>query len=499
MLFWNLEDTIAAVASGNAASVRGIVRLSGSKAIEIAAELSRALPSSLAPSRVTGESAESHPSGVYQAIAQANGRSIATAEVDVWLGAILGWERGRVYLWPTERSYTGQPSVEFHLVGCLPLLEALIEQCRLHGARNAQPGEFTLRSFMSGRMDLTQAEAVLGVINARGDQELSVALSQLAGGLSKPLKELRTGLINVLAHLEAGLDFVEEDIEFISSEELRGNLIRTFEQVQQMLVQIHSRNISSSLPKVVLVGRPNAGKSSLLNALSTRSTAIVSDVRGTTRDYLSAHVQVGSVTVEIIDTAGLDCSIQSDIDMESQQQSWQQLKEARVVLMVTDGTEDGERELKFLGSLFQSNPAARWIVVINKSDCYSSEVVTKNWKDQLHSASFAAGVIGISNVSALTGAGLPRLREMIESEVQQLEFAEGMSLLPATASRCRESLKRCGDSLQAAIAMTEQRHLQEELIAAEIRLAMEELGWIAGEVYTDDLLDRIFSQFCIGK
>lgn len=479
MLNWNTDDTICAIASGTGPAPRGIVRLAGPKAIEIAERLTRSVSAS-STQALSGNS------------------TIEFRRRELWLGERLGWIEADSYWWQTSRSYTGQPAVEFHLLGSLPLLESLLAQCCKLGARIAQPGEFTLRAFLAGRMDLSQAEAVLGVINARGEFELHRALHQLAGGLAKPIARIRAELINALAHLEAGLDFVDEDIEFISASELQSLLNVSLKQIQELQAQIESRNVSYGTPKVVLVGRPNAGKSSLFNALMNRPTAIVSAQRGTTRDYVAAPLQLSALEMELVDTAGLDDSLHSEIDVESQVRTKRQMDEAALVIHVIDATADVDNELAF----FQASTAAvdwpRKLVVLNKLDAIENLQV-ELWRQKL------AGLVPHENgfpcvmVSTVTGFGLLDLRAAIESRMERLDSDEGLGMLPNTAQRCRDSLQRCADALQGAIDMTQAPAIYEELIAAEIRLAMEELGWIAGEVYTDDLLDRIFSQFCIGK
>lgn len=484
MLNWNTDDTICAIASGAGAGKRGIVRLSGPMAIDIANQISRS-------------SAKSHSAEATWPTDK-RAAAILYKQGEVFLGERLGWLEAESYWWHTHRSYTGQASVEFHLLGSLPLLESLLEQCCSRGARIAQPGEFTLRAFLAGRMDLSQAEAVLGVINARGEFELQRALDQLAGGLAKPVAKLRADLINALAHLEAGLDFVDEDIEFISAAELRSLLTAALMQVRGLLQQLEARHVSYGTPKVVLVGRPNAGKSSLFNSLLEGSTAIVSDQRGTTRDYVVSPMRCGTVDLELVDTAGLDDALDSEIDVESQARTKSQIEEATFLIHMMDATGDLAAEWAFFLASTQTIEASHKFLVVNKIDVVPDDRLG-TWKSYLATTDKQLEFSSCHFISTYDGAGVEVLRQELENRLSTFTNSESMGMLPTTAHRCRDSLQRCEAALQGALDMIGTKMIGEELIAAEIRLAMEELGWIAGEVYTDDLLDRIFSQFCIGK
>ena len=278
----NLEDTIAAIASPPGAAARGIVRISGPRAIH-----------SL--------------NVIWHSDSDADATSVRRSSVLAGRLRVDGFTAPvpcDLYIWPSARSYTRQPAVEIHTVGSPPVLEAMLRTLCRRGAKLAAPGEFTLRAFLAGRIDLTQAEAVLGVIDAGDRRALGVAIAQLAGGLGRPLGELREGLLDLLAHLEAGLDFVEDDIEFISCDELVRQLTAAADTLRNLATRTTARSVLRDTVRVVLVGRPNAGKSSLFNALLAEQAAIVSPVAGTTRDYLIGELAIGDVRLELVDTAG---------------------------------------------------------------------------------------------------------------------------------------------------------------------------------------------------
>ncbi|MEM6331108.1 MAG: GTPase, partial [Planctomycetota bacterium] len=292
------RDTIVAAATPRAGGVRGVVRLSGPQTVEVLRPLVGGPLELRRPTRRPGASLEVVLAGAPR-----------RAPCDV-------------YLWPGRRSYTRQPSAELHTIGSPPLLDAIIAAVCGAGARLAEPGEFTLRALLAGRIDLTQAEAVLGVIDAPSGPALESALSQLAGGLSRPLQHIREDLLQLLAELEAGLDFVEEeDVRFIEDAELTRRLDAALAAVRSLLEQTATRGRSEFLPRVTLVGPPNAGKSSLFNALRqhaaadgrqqqapgvTAANALVSPTAGTTRDSLTAEVTAGGVRFLLIDTAGVE-------------------------------------------------------------------------------------------------------------------------------------------------------------------------------------------------
>ena len=209
------------------------------------------------------------------------------------------------YLWPDGRSYTGQAVVEIHTLGSPPLLQLVLQSLCTAGARLAGPGEFTLRAFLAGRIDLTQAEAVLGVIDAGDAGALDVALRQLAGGLARPLSHLRDALLELLAHLEAGFDFADEALAFITPEDLDRQLAEASRAVAHLRRQVAARGDATDVVCAVLVGRPNTGKSSLFNALAGDRAALVSDHPGTTRDYLTADIELDGVKYRLVDTAGM--------------------------------------------------------------------------------------------------------------------------------------------------------------------------------------------------
>jgi tRNA modification GTPase len=313
---------------------------------------------------------------------------------------------------------------------------------------------------------------------------LQAALNQLAGGLSTPLQELRDQLIMLLAHLEAGLDFVEEDIEFISREQLLGDLQSVRTQVDRILEQLRQRREVGQLPRVVLVGPPNAGKSSLFNALLGQSAAIVSPRSGTTRDYLSCRLTLASSEVELIDTAGLDESLANSLDsLDSlgQEQTSRLLPTADVLVLCWDAQQPTTTIPAWLARL----PQAPALLVLGKSDL--ADPVLPDWPS----------LPTTCRVSTLRGQGLAELRGHLEKVV--LACTPERKPQPAGLSvQAIDDLEQINQSLTEAMVVASGAG-GEELVAAELHRAIDRLGRLVGTIYTDDILDSIFSRFCIGK
>lgn len=452
------DEVIVAVASAPGGSGRAIVRLCGDAAIDCVRSYF------VAASAEAGRSERASHPAVH----------VGTLRLPEFTVAVPC----DLFVWPDERSYARQPTVELHLPGSQPIVDAALQAACRGGARLAKPGEFTLRAFLAGRLDLTQAEAVLGVVDAADQKQLDVALRQMAGGLAGPLQQLRSELLDLLAHLEAGLDFVEEPIEFISRSQLLSQLNAAQAAVQRLVEQTTARSDASIVPRVALVGEPNVGKSSLFNALVGDGKAIVSPIAGTTRDYLIARLLLDGVACDLIDTAGVEepNSAAQSIAAAAQQFTVEQLRDADVCLFCIDGARAlTERETAELGRSVPNR-----LVVITKKDLIGEEA----------SPSRLA-------VSVATQLGIDELRDAIRDAVVAAGSRSG-DVVAATAVRCRDSLRRASTALSAAVELVE-RHGGEELIAVEIRHALDELGQVVGAVYTDDILDRIFSRFCIGK
>ena len=455
---YHLDDTIAAVASPPGGAVRGILRISGPDAIKHATELFHA-NEPIDPSAITAATA------------------IAGS---IRLGDLTAPLPADIYVWPDRRSFTGEPVVEIHTVGSPPLLEMVLNSLISAGARLAERGEFTLRAFLNGRIDLTQSEAVLGVIDAAGPAQLDVALDQLAGGLARPLTDLRETLLNLLAHLEAGFDFADEDLPFITPDELAEELEAACHCVASLVGKMQSRHATADLIRVVLVGWPNSGKSSLYNALIGCTGAIVSPEPATTRDYLTAELGLDGAGCLLIDTAGVEPDVSgpdAEVRQSAQQATDGQSRSAEVELMCLDST----------------RPLNSWELARLALDL-SSRIVVLTKTDLPSATDFAVPAL---LVSSLTGAGLDELRDRLRDAVLTARSSD-TGVVAGTAVRCRESLNLTAESLDRALSIT-RTDAAEELVASEIRIALAELGKVVGAVYTDDLLDRIFSRFCIGK
>ena len=482
------EATICAIATGHENGLRGAVRVAGWTTLAVL-DKDQTLPDSVRsarrPCRVSVDWNLDSPFG--------------TIPVDIWF-------------WPTQRSYTGTPSAELHTLGNQVLLNRIVEQLCRAGARLARPGEFTLRAFLAGRMDLTQCEAVLGVIEAESQDALDVALRQLAGGLASPLAELRRLLIELLADLEAGLDFVDEDIEFISREQVLHRLSETVVSVTDLHRQINERQINSHAPRVALVGLPNAGKSSLLNALSKADAAIVNSKAGTTRDFVRVRCSIGHGEIDLIDTAGIESGASGDtltvsVQKSAQRHTFEQRDEADLILYCIDSQLTDEiklDQLQYASELAKQlrnvRPAALknnqyadtssiWIVW-TKVDASGSKVDRKSESQSLTR-------LPMFQTSCIASQGIASLQNKLEQWTESRDH-EISSVAPMTATRCKESLESALESLKAAQTAADER-LGDELVAGEIRLALEQLAQVAGQVYTDDVLDALFSRFCIGK
>ena len=508
-----LDDTICAIATPVGEGGIGIIRVSGAHAVEVAAHVVRPrngqplqqleshrlyLSDVLYPENARGP--ERPPSPLPTGEGQGEGSSPSQAE-----GQASAIDEALVVVMRKPRSYTGEDVVEIQTHGGAWILQATCHGLIRHGARLAQPGEFTKRAFLNGRLDLTQAEAVLDTIQATTSRSLQAAQSLLRGSLSKEIDAFRERLIRVLAHVEAGMDFAEEDITFIQAAEVQQALTDTQRAVERLITSYEEGRIIREGIKVAIIGRPNVGKSSLLNALLKLDRAIVSDQPGTTRDVIDESLNVRGIPLRLLDTAGLR-QTQDKIEGEGIRRTEDAIADADVLLLVLDGAMGVTDEDR---AVFETYCSRKYLLVMNKMDLPESRTFDARFSLPSESPlppgegkgegpSLVEGEgAGLVKVSAKTGEGLDHLTSVIQSVC----LKEGLEATPSvlvTRLRHKASLEEAHRSIEEAMRSLERKE-SGECVALDIRAALDALGEITGAVSTEDILDRIFQDFCIGK
>lgn len=469
-----LEDTICAVATPMGEGGIGIIRISGGKAIDVASGVLR-----LRAGRSLHD-ARSHR--LYRADLVAGGGARGPGSAGgVFDDALVVVMRG-------PRSYTGETVVEIHAHGGPVVLQLLCAGLVREGARLAEPGEFTKRAFLNGRLDLAQAEAVLDTIRARTEGGLAIAQEQLRGALSARVDELRERLIRLLGHVEAAIDFTEEDLAFVSQAELEEGLEGAVAALGRLRDSAREGRIFREGLATVIVGRANVGKSSLLNALLETDRAIVTAVPGTTRDVLEETLNIRGIPVRLIDTAGLR-GTQDEVEREGIRRSTAAMEQAELLMVVLDGSAPLTDEDR---ALFRQREGQKRLVVVNKIDL-------PRGLDEGELAGLVEGRPDCARVSisAKSGAGLDALKDRVRELVVRRDFEPGESLT-VTRVRHMTALTRAVESL-AITRDSVARGLSGEFVAVDLRAAVDALGEITGAVTTDEILDRIFKEFCIGK
>ncbi|MFV0606568.1 MAG: tRNA uridine-5-carboxymethylaminomethyl(34) synthesis GTPase MnmE [Niabella sp.] len=389
-----------------------------------------------------------------------------------------------VTIYKNPKSYTGEDTVEISGHGSPYVLGKILETCVLAGARPAKPGEFTQRAFLNGKLDLTQAEAVADLIAANTKAAQQTALNQLRGGFSTDLKVLREELINFAALIELELDFSEEDVEFADRKALR-ELIRELKTKVDALIKSFSLgNVIKNGVSVAIIGKPNAGKSTLLNALLNEERAIVSDIAGTTRDTIEETLNINGVLFRLIDTAGIREHSTDQIENMGIERSKQNAEKADIILHLIDMTDEESNDFPWL-----KNFTEKTIVVHTKFD--------KWYKEMEAQGILVTPDFSLNPVAAKTGFGIEQLKNVIyEKSVGENIQTENTIV---TNVRHLEALQKIADSLDA-IKTGMKQQLSGDLLTIDIRRALHYLGEITGQVEVDrDILGTIFGKFCIGK
>jgi tRNA modification GTPase len=458
----NSDDTIAAISTPLGEGGISVVRLSGKRAMAIAERV-----------LVTGN----------------GGRLREAASHTARYGQIVD-ESGKVLdevvvtIFREPRSYTREEMVEISAHGGLLVARKILELLLRRGARLAEPGEFTKRAFLNGRIDLTQAEAVLDLIRAKSDRSLEAALRQLRGGLSREIHEIKEKLVRLAAHMEAYVDFPEEDIEVFSNQEFLRNVNEIIDRVAKLIKSYDQGAILREGILAVIVGRPNVGKSSLLNALLDRDRALVSESPGTTRDVLEEMVHMDGLLVRLADTAGIhpEPDLVEKMGIEKAREL---MKQANLFLMVLDGSEPVTEVDE---QIYEEIRSQNHLLVVNKADLplrLGLGPLKSRWGEE-----------NLYLVSSKNHQGLEELQKGILSLVGERKIDCEGSLI--SRLRHQQALGEALRSLERAKKALLER-LSLEFIAFDLRQALASVGEIVGEVYTADILDKIFSEFCIGK
>jgi len=386
---------------------------------------------------------------------------------------------------PGPQSYTCEDVIEFQVHGGPIVLRKLLNVMLRQGARLAMPGEFTQRAFLNGRIDLVQAEAVMGVIQAKTEAALRNATQQLSGGLSRQLLALRTSLLDELVRIEASLDYPEDDIDAPELGRLAELLTHNMQTIDKLLQTAQTGIILREGLRTVIIGRPNVGKSTLLNALIGEERALVTDVPGTTRDSIEEFINIRGIPLQIVDTAGLRDS--SDrIELLGMQRTRGFMETAGLILFLLDASEPiNQADLAILNDL----PATPVIIVVNKVDLPQLADLS-GWND-------LARTYPVVSLSAKERTGLAELEQMIE----QLVYSESVHLSSESCldnSRQIESLSLARDCLSAAVESM-QALLPIDCVAIDLRAAIQALGQLTGETVSDEVVHEIFAKFCLGK
>jgi tRNA modification GTPase len=385
-----------------------------------------------------------------------------------------------LYLAPS--SYTKENVVEISCHGSPFIQQKILEALLDSGARAAKPGEFTLRAFLNGRFDLSQAEAVADLIASDSEASHRSALQQMKGGFSLEIKQLREQLIHFASMIELELDFSEEDVEFADREKLESLINAILLVIEKLIHSFKLGNVIKNGVNVAIVGKPNAGKSTLLNALLNEERAIVSEIAGTTRDTIEETLNIQGILFRFIDTAGIRNSTDV-IESLGIEKTMQKIQTASVVLYVFDVATTNQQQLQ---EEIEVLPHGQLLLIGNKADCFTEEALQKKFE----------GVDSILFISAKEVLNIDRLKDKLSSLVLDSSISNASTIV--TNIRHYEALKDCKNALENVLHALEQE-IPGDFLAQDIRYALNALGEITGDITTDDLLDNIFTKFCIGK
>lgn len=452
------DDTIVALATPPGIGAIGVIRLSGSKAFPIVNELFPSKDILQQPSH--------------------------TLHVGYLKNAGVVLDEVVLSLYRAPRSYTGEDVIEISCHGSPFIHQQIIDACIGRGSRLAKPGEFTQRAFLSGKLDLAQAEAVADIIASNTSAAHRAALQTMRGGFSAKLKELREQLIKFAALIELELDFSQEDVEFADRAAFYNLIGQLTISTRQLIQSFQLGNVIRNGVSVAIIGKPNAGKSTLLNALLNENRAIVSDIPGTTRDTIEEVVNINGILFRLIDTAGIRGHTHDVIETAGMERSLEKMKQADLVLLLLDASDSREELQKWKEELDEKK--LNYLLVINKMDA-AGETLTRQKFD---------GIAHLIFISAKEGTGLKFLEEQMATAVLKGDIDTENTIV--TNVRHYQALKEAERSL-TDIKNGLDSKLPGDLLALDIRRCLQYLAEITGEVSSEDMLDFIFSKFCIGK
>jgi tRNA modification GTPase len=457
------EDTIAAIATPLGVGGVSVIRISGEKAFEVTAEIFR-------PLKGTFPEFASHTAHFGHIL---DGKNEAV-------------DQGIVTLFRKPHSYTGEDVAEIGLHGGLVVTKKVLGILIRRGARLAEPGEFTRRAFLNGKIDLTQAEAVLDLIRAKSEKSVEVAARQLAGALSAEFKRIKDEILKLYAHMEAYLDFPDEQLEIFGDGEFLDRFRKICGTVERLKSSFRRGSVLREGLTVAIAGKPNVGKSSLFNALLERDRAIVSEYPGTTRDTLEEAIEIEGVYVRLIDTAGLTPDLDHPLDQMSMQKTREAIRKAEICLWIVDGTSelsDADRAV-----FAEIGDSRKILALINKSD-----LPAKLGPDELRAA-FGTG--DPVKISVKTREGIDQLEAKIAEIIsREIPSAEGEQVTRLRHLRALEEASVLLGKAEAGFLARQSL----EYVTCDLKAALERMSELLGEVYSEDLLDVIFSEFCIGK
>ena len=465
----DLLDTICAPATVPGTGALTLIRVSGPDAHAIVDKIFR-----------------SHQGRVQDAAAYSLLYGVITGEGSGIIDEVL------VSVFRAPHSYTGEDGVEISCHASSYIAGRILERLCAEGARPAEAGEFTRRAFVNGKMDLAQAEAVADLIASHSTASHRLAMTQLKGGVSHELSRIRASLLEITSLLELELDFSEEDVRFADRRQLRALLASASDRIRTLADSFHLGNAIKEGVPVVIVGEPNTGKSTLLNALLGEDRALVSDLAGTTRDSIEEPFTLEGIRFRFIDTAGLRDS-RERIEAMGIERTLKLMGRADIILAMVDATLSPAAAIRSLKDISgRIDPSLqKLIILVNKAD----EAEDVGRFSRTVSEAFPGSDIRI--ISALRGPGLPELRHALAQSVKDRISGAGETLL-ITNTRHHEALRRCAEALDDARSALDTA-LPADLVAQDLRAALHHLGTITGEITTDEVLGEIFSRFCIGK